>query len=174
MKPVALLPAVRSEIEDAARRGVPTREILDQFSASVSQASIYNWIKGVRLKSQPLPDPHAVPPVEVPVYPVASIPTAGSIPYLERLQQNLSRLDAILSLGIKEGVIRNSRLVLEATKEIGVQLSRAARINAEIADVEAQRRFLRSLADIIHEEAPDVRDRIIAKMRAVSATGGVL
>lgn len=169
---------LRAEVEDAARRGVPTRTLIERYVDQVSQASIYNWVRGVRPRSAEIAaaDPD-VRPLPDPVYPVAtasSIPTSGSIPYLERLQTNLARLDAILALGIKDGIIRNPRLVLEATKEIGAQLSRAARINAEIADVEAQRRFMRALADIIHEEPPDIRDRIIGKMRAVSATGGVL
>lgn len=162
--------AVRTDIEAAVRRGMPRKDIVAEFRHRASQSAIYDWV------SRELERITYLPPLEEPPPPViaVSLPTATTIPYLEHLQANLSRLQAMLRIAVRDDQIKNPRLALEVTKEIGVQLSRAARINAEIQDVEASRRFLRELADVIHEEEPDIRDRIIRKMRSVGAAGGVL
>ena len=96
------------------------------------------------------------------------------IDYLEYLQGNLARLDRMLAIAIRDGEIRNTRLALEVTKEIGVQLTRAARIHADMQETESAARFMRALADVIHEESPDVRERIVFKMRSIGADGGML
>lgn len=165
--------AVRADVEAAARRGLSRSDIVRQFSSRASRAAIYMWVgrEIERMQAISLSDIEDPPPRK---HVVVTVPTTATIPYLERLQANLQRLDMMLELAIRDGEIRNTRLALEVTKEIGVQLSRAARINAEIQDVEAQRRFLRSLADVIHMEEPEVRDRIVRKMREIGASGDVL
>lgn len=165
--------AIRADIEAAARRGIPRKTIVEEFRDRASQSAIYNWVarENERMNAIPIVDIEEPPQRQ---HVVVTLPTTTTIPYLERLQANLQRLDAMLGLAVRDGRINNPRLALEVTKEIGVQLSRAARINAEIQDVEASRRFLRSLADVIHEEEPEVRDRIVRRMRSIGADGGVL
>lgn len=99
----------------------------------------------------------------------------AAIPFLADIQDSLKRLRILLAMAEGEpGKIRNVKLTLAAIEMLGRTLARAADIQERIADHDSQISFLRSMAEVVLEEVPDVRDRIIAKMKSRNAGYGIL
>lgn len=95
--------------------------------------------------------------------------TALPIPFLERLQASLAELDGLMAIAkTSDGKIKNAKLVLLTVDLIGKTLHRAAAIQDTIADQQGQIEFLRAIVTVIKEEEPEVRDRLIAKMKALN------
>ena len=94
----------------------------------------------------------------------------GPIPFKEMIHRDLRTLDALeaISLG-PDGKIRNVRLAGDVVDLRGKTLARAARLNETVQDLERQEAFMRGLLEVIGTEPPEIRDRIMGKLRAYSA-----
>jgi hypothetical protein len=91
---------------------------------------------------------------------------SAPIRFLDILHRTIADLEALRAMAVSEdGKIRNVRLMLETADKIGRTLDRAARIGVIIRDIEADRAFMRDLADVIHRLPPHVGEPILAEMR---------
>jgi hypothetical protein len=93
-----------------------------------------------------------------------NLPENDAIPFLQRLQDNLRRLDAVMGLAYRNGEVHNPKLVLDTVDAVGRTLARAARIQSVIENRERHEQFIAALVEVIMEEPAEVRDRIVSKM----------
>jgi hypothetical protein len=162
----------------AAPDGTPRGVIVKQFlNRGVSRASLYVWIERAMtgLAMNKAKGTHA-PPIETDRRTMAalSVKPPGPIQFQEILNELIVDCHMLRAMAKDEtGKIRNPRLLLEAIDKAGRTLDRAARIGVIIQDIEADRAFMRDLADVIHRLEPEIREPILAQMRALGH-GGVL
>jgi hypothetical protein len=161
--------AAVSAAPDGTPRGVIVRQFLNR---GVSRASLYVWVERAMtgLAMNKAKGTHA-PPIETDRRTMAALsvrPAGGPIEFQAILNELIADTQMLRAMAKSEdGKIRNPRLLLEAVDKAGRTLDRAARIGAIIQNVEADRAFMRDLADVIHKLEPGVRDPILAEMRAL-------
>jgi hypothetical protein len=104
-------------------------------------------------------------------------PTAASgIPVMERLQGCLDVFDALLRISKREdGSIKNVGLAGNAAREIRKTIQTLANVQGILQNrqMDEQKQFVEDVIAIIKMEAPDVRERIVARLRALNQRYGV-
>jgi hypothetical protein len=163
--------AAVSAAPDGTPRGVIVRQFLNR---GVSRASLYVWVERAMtgLAMNRLKGTHS-PPIETDARVIRGLSgitkrdrASAPIRFLDILHRTIADLEALRAMAVSEdGKIRNVRLMLETADKIGRTLDRAARIGVIIRDIEADRAFMRDLADVIHRLPPHVGEPILAEMR---------
>lgn len=64
-----------------------------------------------------------------------------------------------------DGGVQNPRLMIQLVNAVTQQLALAARIRPSVEHYAAQERFMHDLVEVVIDEAPPVRDRLIGKMQ---------
>ena len=79
---------------------------------------------------------------------------------------NIRELTAAYPLAkTADGGVGNARLMIQLVNAVTQQLALAARIRPSVEHYAAQERFMHDLVEIVIDEAPPVRDRLIGKMQ---------
>lgn len=191
LPPDGLRTAVYQAVDQAVRiegPGFSRSDVVGRFlDKGTSRATLFKWIKAAMAgheerarQAKPKrgrPRKEAPPVVQAVTVRDSDIEAPADqgtgVSYIVELQDSLRRLKVMLQMAEGEdGKVRNVRLALNSIDLIGKTLERAARISATVQDMEAQRKFLKSLADVIYRQPSAVRDAIVAEMRALGADGG--
>jgi hypothetical protein len=87
----------------------------------------------------------------------------------------LEKAEALMNLAEDENGtgIRNARLMVVAVDLFGRTAERKARIDADLSDASRQDAFLRQVGEAIMAEPPEVRKRILARLRTINPSWGV-
>lgn len=161
---------------DGTRRGAIVQQFLNR---GVSRASLYVWIERAMTGAamNKIKGTHA-PPIETDARAIRGLSAltrkSGPIQFQEILHELIFDVQMLRAMAKDEsGRIKNTRLLLEVVDKTGRTLDRAARIGAIIQNVEADRAFMRDLANVIHRLEPAIREPLLAEMRALGH-GGML
>lgn len=189
MNKVLLRQKVCEAVSDAVKNGPEFSKatIVNRFlGKGASRATLYHWVDAHLMEvaadmATDTPAPSKSESIRKTVVTLAmrgadalaaDKPDSEAIPFLQRIQDNLHRLDAVMAMAYKEDVLKNPKLVLDTVEAIGRTLTRAARIQVVIEDRQRQEAFMEGLTDIILQEEPRVRDRIVGKLQNLRLSYG--
>jgi hypothetical protein len=185
---------VARAVAEAIETGTTTRaDIVRRFEGRASRAGLYNLVadeiekRGVAALAPPKPGtPLKVAPTiqnevgdleerarEI-VERAEQQPTDKPVDLVAELHGSIAHCDMLMGLAMdSEGKIRNARLAAVSIDLKGRACERLARVRASQDDDSQAAVYLRQLTDAILAEPPDVRARLLARLRGVSASWGL-
>jgi hypothetical protein len=193
------LPAdVAKAVTEAAEDGTTTRaDIVRRFDGRASRAKIYSLIareiekRGIAalgpVRSAAPIQPKAPPPtIQAEVEDIEeharsvveraehAHPTDKPIDMVAELHGSIAHCDLLMRMAMdSEGKIRNARLAAVSIDLKGRAIERLSRVRTSLEEESQQAEFLRQVGQAIMAEPPEIRARILGRLRTINASWGL-